>query len=48
VIAATGVDILTDPTLVKEAKAFFREASEGKPYQSPVPADQKPPSEPED
>jgi aminobenzoyl-glutamate utilization protein B len=44
VIAATGVDLLTNPTLVKEAKAFFLEASGGKPYQSPVPADQKPPS----
>lgn len=44
VIAATGVDILTNPTLVKEAKAFFLEASEGKPYQSPIPADQKPPN----
>ncbi|UCD51704.1 MAG: hypothetical protein JSW27_03555, partial [Phycisphaerales bacterium] len=44
VIAATGVDILTKPTLVKEAKAFFLKATEGKPYQSPVPADQKPPT----
>ena len=44
VIATTGVDILTNTTLVKEAKAFFLEATEGKPYQSPVPADQKPPN----
>jgi aminobenzoyl-glutamate utilization protein B len=43
VITTTGVDILTNPTLVKEAKAFFLEATEGKPYQPPVPADQKPP-----
>ncbi|MHC4566918.1 MAG: peptidase dimerization domain-containing protein, partial [Planctomycetota bacterium] len=48
VIATTGVDILTNPTLVKEAKAFFLEATEGKPYQSPVPIDQKPPIESED
>ncbi len=44
VIAATGVDLLTNPTLLKEVKAFFLDASEGKPYQSPIPADQKPPS----
>jgi aminobenzoyl-glutamate utilization protein B len=44
VIAATGVDLLTNPTLVKEAKAFFLKATDGKPYQSPIPADQKPPS----
>jgi aminobenzoyl-glutamate utilization protein B len=44
IIAATGVDLLTNPTLVKEAKAFFMKATGGKPYQSPIPADQKPPS----
>ncbi len=44
VIATTGVDLLTNPTLVKEAKAFFIEATDGKPYQSPVRADQKPPN----
>ena len=44
VIAATGVDLLTQPKLLKEAKAFFLKATDGKPYQSPVPADQKPPS----
>jgi aminobenzoyl-glutamate utilization protein B len=43
VIATTGVDILTNPKLVRKAKAFFLEATEGKPYKSPVPADQKPP-----
>ncbi|UCF15525.1 MAG: amidohydrolase [Phycisphaerales bacterium] len=44
VIATTGVDILTNPDLVKQAKAFFLEATEGKPYQSPIPVDQKPPT----
>ena len=48
VIATTGVDLLTQPTLVEEAKAFFLKATEGKPYQSPIPADQKPPIESED
>ncbi|MHC4432144.1 MAG: amidohydrolase [Planctomycetota bacterium] len=44
VIAATGLDLLTHPTLVEEAKAFFLKATEGKPYQSPIPLDQKPPN----
>lgn len=43
VIAATGLDVLTRPALVQEAKAFFLKATDGKPYQSPIPADQKPP-----
>ena len=43
VIAATGLDVLTKPALVKEAKEFFLKATDGKPYQSPIPADQKPP-----
>ena len=43
VIAATGVDVLTRPALVQEAKAFFLKATDGKPYQSPIPANQKPP-----
>ena len=44
VIAATGVDLLTQPKLLKEAKAFFLKATYGKPYQSPIPIDQKPPN----
>jgi aminobenzoyl-glutamate utilization protein B len=43
VIATTGMDILTNPELAKEAKAFFLKATEGKPYQSPIPMEQKPP-----
>lgn len=43
VIAATGVDLLTNPGLVESAQVFFEQASEGKPYQSPVPLEQKPP-----
>ena len=43
VIAATGIDLLTKPTLLKEAKEFFLKAIDGKPYKSPIPADQKPP-----
>jgi len=48
VIAATGVDLLTKPTLLKESKAFFLKATDGKPYQSPIPLNQKPPIEQED
>lgn len=43
VIAATGIDLLTKPTLLKESKEFFLKAKDGKPYQSPIPLDQKPP-----
>jgi aminobenzoyl-glutamate utilization protein B len=42
VIAATGVDLLTRPELVKAAKADFEKATQGNPYRSPVPEDQKP------
>jgi aminobenzoyl-glutamate utilization protein B len=43
VLALTGVDLLMNPDLVREARAFFDEKMDGKPYVSPVPADQKPP-----
>jgi aminobenzoyl-glutamate utilization protein B len=43
VMALTGVDMLTDPTLLERAKAFFDEETEGKPYESPIPVEQKPP-----
>ncbi len=43
VIALTGADLLTDPDLLKRARQAFEEATKGKPYQSPIPADQPPP-----
>ena len=43
VMALTGVDLLTNPSLVQEARAFFEQETGGKPYQSPIPQDQKPP-----
>lgn len=46
-IAATGIDLLTDARLVAAAKAAFQEATGGQPYVSPVPADQPVP-QPED
>ncbi|MHC4685951.1 MAG: amidohydrolase [Planctomycetota bacterium] len=45
IIATTGIDLLTKPKLLKESKAFFLKATDGKPYQSPIPVNQKPPIE---
>ena len=42
ILALTGVDILTNPDLVKRAQEFFQEKTEGKPYVSPLPEGQKP------
>lgn len=42
VLALTAVDVLTDPDLLQEAQAFFQEKTGGRPYESPVPADQEP------
>jgi aminobenzoyl-glutamate utilization protein B len=36
VIAATGIDLLSNPELVNNAKAYFDKASDGKPYVSPL------------
>ena len=43
VIALTGVDVLTDASLVERAQEFFTEATGGKPYVPPIPVDQAPP-----
>jgi aminobenzoyl-glutamate utilization protein B len=43
VLALTGVDLLTNPELVAEARTFFEEAMGGEPYLSPIPVDQAPP-----
>jgi len=43
VLALTGVDLLLNPELLQEARAFFQEKTQGRPYVSPVPADQPPP-----
>lgn len=42
-IALMGADLLSDADLLKRSKEFFRQATKGKTYQSPVPMDQKPP-----
>jgi aminobenzoyl-glutamate utilization protein B len=43
VLALTGVDLLLNPELVQEAQAFLREKTQGRPYVSPIPDNQKPP-----
>jgi aminobenzoyl-glutamate utilization protein B len=43
VIALTGVDVLTDASLVERAREFFTEAKDGQHYVSPIPVDQAPP-----
>ncbi len=43
VIALTGLDLLTQPELVKQARAAFVKTTGGKPYVSPIPAGQAPP-----
>ncbi len=43
VLGLTGIDLLTDAALREKAKAFFLEKTGGKPYESPIPKDQKPP-----
>ena len=42
-MALTGVDLLMNPSLVEEARAFLLEKTGGKPYVSPVPEGQGPP-----
>jgi aminobenzoyl-glutamate utilization protein B len=43
VMALTGVDMLTDPALMRRAREFLDEVKDGQPYVSPIPVDQKPP-----
>ncbi len=43
VIAAMGIDMLTDPGLLEQARDFFLERTGGEPYDSPIPVDQAPP-----
>jgi aminobenzoyl-glutamate utilization protein B len=43
VLALNAVDLLIDPALLERARAFFLEHTEGRPYESPIPVDQKPP-----
>jgi len=42
-IALTGLDLLTDPSLVQAAKDDFKKQTAGKSYYTAIPADQKPP-----
>lgn len=42
VMAATGIDVLTRPDVIEEAKAELKERLEGKTYVCPIPADIQP------
>ena len=42
VLGASMVDLLSDPKQVAAAKEEFRQATKGKPYQSPLAQDAKP------
>jgi hypothetical protein len=44
VLAATGVDLLSDPTTVAAVKVDFAAQTKGKPYVSPLTPNQKPQS----
>jgi aminobenzoyl-glutamate utilization protein B len=43
VLAATGIDMFTDPGLLTRAQAAFQEKTKGRPYRSAIPPGQKPP-----
>ncbi len=43
VLALTGVDLLTDASLLQRAREFFEETTGGARYESPIPVDQAPP-----
>ena len=43
VIASTGLDLLTQPNLLREAKSEWKERLAGRKYKLPIPADLKPP-----
>lgn len=42
-LALTGIDLLTDARLLADARRAFAEQTAGRPYRSPIPADQPPP-----
>jgi aminobenzoyl-glutamate utilization protein B len=47
VLSATMLDLLTQPKLLAEVRAEWKEKTKGKPYKSYLPADAKPPVVPE-
>lgn len=46
VMAASGIDILTHPGIIKKMRAEWMERKGGKEYKSPLPADLEPPVKP--
>jgi aminobenzoyl-glutamate utilization protein B len=43
VVAASGIDLLLDPSIIEKAKTEFAEETKGFTYRSPIPDGQKPP-----
>jgi aminobenzoyl-glutamate utilization protein B len=48
VLGATAVELLVSPEVIAAAQAEFQKKTEGRPYQSPIPKEQKPPLPPPD
>lgn len=46
VMAASGIDFLTNPGIIKKMRAEWMERKEGKEYKSPLPVDLEPPVKP--
>jgi len=46
-MAATGIELLTQPETLANVREEWEKVTQGKPYQSPLPPDAKPPVEPE-
>ena len=43
ILAASGIDLLLDPSIIEKAQAEFAEKTKGVTYKSPIPDGQKPP-----
>jgi aminobenzoyl-glutamate utilization protein B len=46
VMAATGIDFLTHPEVIKKMREEWKEKCKGEEYKSPLPPDLKPPLKP--
>jgi aminobenzoyl-glutamate utilization protein B len=46
VMAATGIDFITHPEIIKKMRKEWIERKKGKEYKSPLPPDLKPPVKP--
>ena len=46
-MAATGIELMTQPGTLASVRAEWKKLTKDKPYKSPLPPDVKPPVEPE-